>query len=87
MLGDGVAGPIEVIKNGHAIEMGILAGEEGGPAGCADRIGDEGVGEARSFRSKAIQIGVLLTSEPYAEIACSAWSSEKMKRMFGRSAE
>lgn len=37
--------------------MGILAGEEGGPAGRADRIGNEGVGEARSFRSKVIQVG------------------------------
>src|SRR5688572_4992866 len=32
------------------------------------------------------RFGVLFTLEPYAEIACSAWSSEKMKRMLGRGA-
>jgi hypothetical protein len=32
------------------------------------------------------RFGVLFTLEPYAEIACSAWSSEKMKSMLGRCA-
>ena len=30
--------------------------------------------------------GVWLTRDPYAPIACAAWSSDMMKRMFGRSA-
>ena len=30
--------------------------------------------------------GVWLTFDPYALIACAAWSSDMMKMMFGRSA-
>ncbi len=31
-------------------------------------------------------LGVALTRDPYALIACAAWSSDMMKRMLGRSA-
>ena len=41
------------------------------------------VKRAPSFASRS-RCGVWFTFEPYAEMACCAWSSEKMKRMFGR---
>lgn len=37
--------------------MGILSGKEGGPAGSADGVGDERVGETGAFGSDAVEVG------------------------------
>src|SRR5262249_7123643 len=37
-------------------------------------------------RARRSRCGVWLTCDPYAPIACAAWSSDMMYRMFGRSA-
>ena len=37
-------------------------------------------------RARRSRWGVWFTRDPYAMIACAAWSSDMMKRMFGRSA-
>jgi hypothetical protein len=37
-------------------------------------------------RASRSRCGVWFTLEPYTPIACWAWSSEKMNRMFGRAA-
>ena len=37
-------------------------------------------------RARRSMFGVSFTREPYAEIACAAWSSDMMNTMFGRAA-
>ena len=42
-----------------AVDVGVLAGEESGAPGRADRVGDEGVAETDAIRREAIQRGRL----------------------------
>ncbi len=56
VFGDVVAGAVEPVEDRHAVLVRILAGQEGGAAGGADGVGDEGVGEAGSFVGQAVEV-------------------------------
>jgi len=61
------------------------------PVSTTARLGAQMAFVQKLFRkmapSSAIRsmFGVRLIRDPYAEMACGAWSSEKMKRTLGRS--
>ena len=59
-LGEVIATAVEPVKHRHAVGVGILAGEERGPAGRADRVGDERVGEPGAAGCKAVEVGRLV---------------------------
>ena len=68
----------------HAVQVRVLAGEDRGAARRADRVGGEDVASSSApSRARRSMFGVWLTRDPYALIACAAWSSVMMKTMFG----
>lgn len=56
VLGDGIAGAVEGVEDRHAIFVGILAGEERGPARGTDRVGDKRIGEPGTGGGKPVEV-------------------------------
>ena len=59
-FGHVIARAIEPVEDGHAVQVGILARKQGGPAGRADGIGDKGMGETGALLREAVDVGSLI---------------------------
>ena len=59
-LGEVVSAAVEPVEHRHTVFVGILAGEQRGPAGRADRVGDERVEKACPARCQPIEVGRLV---------------------------
>ena len=51
---------VEAIKNRHAVEMAVLAGQDGGAARRANRIDGETIQQAHAFVGDAVEVGCLI---------------------------
>ena len=56
VLGDVVARAIKAIENRHAVQVGILPGEQRGSARRADGVGDEGIREPRTAHGQPVDV-------------------------------
>ena len=55
---------VEPVENGHAVDVRVLAGEDGGAARRADRVGGEDVFEERALFGNAIEVRRLVDARP-----------------------
>ena len=63
-LRDRRAAAVEPVENGHAVDVRVLAGEDGGAARRADRVGGEDVFEERALFGNAIEVRRLVDARP-----------------------
>ena len=74
-----------VFDEGEGLVVGGAVHEVGEASG---ELGFEGIGEGEDVEGDLFEFfevggGVSFSFDPYAPIACAAWSSEKINRMFG----
>src|SRR5207245_1043032 len=63
-LGNGGLPPIEAVEDGHAVDMAVFAGENGGATWSADGIDAEAIKEPHSLVGEAVKVGRLVDLAP-----------------------